>query len=99
MVEEFNAAVEAEDWPLVAHLMASNVVPEPDAQDLRKLIEGSMLNANREFLQHFFDPNPEMDISDLVTDLRIPVLVMHGTADVQAPFNGSEHLARQIRNS
>ncbi len=99
VVEEFNAAVEAEDWPQVAHLMASNVVPEPDAQDLRKLIEGTMMNADREFLRHFFNPNPEMDISDVVADLEIPVLVMHGTADVQAPFNGSEHLARQIGNS
>jgi len=97
-VKEFKAAVAAQDWPLVAKLRASNSVPEPEAVDLRNLMETSGLNANRESLRRFYDPNPEMDITNLAANLPMPVLVMHGTADVQAPFEGSEFLAEQIPN-
>ncbi len=97
-IEECRAAVAAEDWALVAKLRAGNVVPEPEALDLRNMIEASSLNANREHLRRFYDPDPEMDITDLVAKLPMPVLVMHGTADLQASFAGSEYLAEQIPN-
>ena len=51
------------------------------------------------YVRRFFDPDPAMDITGLVADLPMPVLVMHGTADRQVPFAGSEYLAQQIANS
>ncbi|MFP6709291.1 MAG: alpha/beta hydrolase [Alphaproteobacteria bacterium] len=98
-IAKYRAAVAVEDWHEIARIHASNLVPEPEAVDLRKMVEMSMRNINHDIASRFFDSNPTMDITDLVNGLPMPVLVMHGTADTQAPFSGSEYLAQQIPNS
>ena len=95
-MSNFRAAVAAEDWHQVATLHAVNLVPEPEAHDLRGLILTTMLKEPRNVVRHFLDSNPEMDLTGLAGELPMPVLVMHGTADTQAPFSGSEFLAKHI---
>jgi hypothetical protein len=78
----------------VGKIHAANLVPEPEAIDLRRLIEMRTRNADRGILRRFLNPDPSMDITNLTAKLDMPVLVMRGTADTQLPFEGSEYLAR-----
>ncbi len=97
-IANYQSAVAKEDWPQAAKVHATNIVPKPEALDIRNMVEAGFQNANRDFIRRFLDPDPMMDITGLVAGLQMPVLLMHGTADTQTPFAASEYLAERIPN-
>ena len=50
----------------------------------------------RETILSFYDPDPDMDIRPLLSAIRVPTLIVHGTEDRQVPFAAAEYLAAHI---
>jgi pimeloyl-ACP methyl ester carboxylesterase len=54
------------------------------------------LDMPRETALSFFDRDPDMDIRPLLSAIRVPTLIAHGTEDRQVPFAAAEYLAAHI---
>ena len=72
------------------------VFSEPDVADLAASRLKRWLGMPRETVLSFYDRDPEMDIRSLLPAVRVPTLVVHGTADRQVPFAAAEYLAAHI---
>ncbi|MBI3106218.1 MAG: alpha/beta fold hydrolase [Candidatus Rokubacteria bacterium] len=44
----------------------------------------------------FFAEDPERNIAPVLDQVRVPTLVIHGTADHRVPFDGARYLAEHI---
>ena len=72
------------------------VLSEPDVADLAASRLKRWLGMPRETMLSFYDRDPEMDIRPLLAAVRVPTLIVHGTADRQVPFAAAEYLAAHI---
>ncbi len=72
------------------------VFSEPDVADLAASRLQRWLEMPRETALSFFDPDPDMDIRPLLSAIRVPTLIAHGTEDRQVPFAAAEYLAAHI---
>jgi pimeloyl-ACP methyl ester carboxylesterase len=85
-----------EDFEGLMRYHIGRVFSEPDVADLaaNRLIK--WLTMPRETLLSFYDRDPDMDIRPLLAAVRVPTLVVHGTADRQVPYAAAEYLAHHI---
>jgi pimeloyl-ACP methyl ester carboxylesterase len=72
------------------------VFSEPDVADLAASRLKRWLEMPRETALSFFDSDPDMDIRPLLSAIRVPTLIAHGTEDRQVPFAAAEYLAAHI---
>jgi pimeloyl-ACP methyl ester carboxylesterase len=72
------------------------VFSEPDVADLAASRLQRWLGMPRETVLSFYDRDPEMDIRPLLSAIRVPTLIAHGTEDRQVPFAAAEYLAAHI---
>ena len=72
------------------------VFSEPDVADLAAGRLKRWLGMSRETVLSFFDRDPDMDIRPLLSAIRVPTLIAHGTEDRQVPFAAAEYLAAHI---
>ena len=72
------------------------VFSEPDVADLAASRGKRWLGMPRETVLSFYDRDPEMDIRPLLSAIRVPTLIVHGTEDRQVPFAAAEYLAAHI---
>ena len=72
------------------------VFSEPDVADLAASRLKRWLEMPRETALSFFDRDPDMDIRPLLSAIRVPTLIAHGTEDRQVPFAAAEYLAAHI---
>ena len=72
------------------------VFSEPDVADLAASRLKRWLGMPRETMLSFYDRDPEMDIRPLLSAIRVPTLIVHGTEDRQVPFAAAEYLAAHI---
>jgi pimeloyl-ACP methyl ester carboxylesterase len=75
------------------------VFSEPDVVDLAARRALRWLDMPRETVLSFFDRDPELDIRSLLSAIRVPTLVAHGTDDRQVPFAAAEYLAKHIQGA
>jgi len=85
-----------EDFEGLMRYHISRVFSEPDVTDLAANRLKGWLGMPRETLLSFYDRDPEMDIKPLLSAIRVPTLVVHGSEDRQVPFAAAEYLARHI---
>jgi pimeloyl-ACP methyl ester carboxylesterase len=90
------AFLASEDFEGLMRYHIGRVFSEPDVADLaaNRLIK--WLSMPRETLLSFYDRDPDMDIRPLLGAVRVPTLLVHGTADRQVPYAAAEYLARHI---
>jgi pimeloyl-ACP methyl ester carboxylesterase len=74
----------------------ARVFSEPDVADLAASRAIRWLGMPRETVLSFYDRDPEMDIRPLLSAIRVPTLIAHGTEDRQVPFAAAEYLAAHI---
>ena len=72
------------------------VFSEPDVADLAASRLKRWLGMPRETVLSFYDRDPAMDIRPLLSTIRVPTLIAHGTEDRQVPFAAAEYLAAHI---
>ncbi len=78
-------------------LFSSRIFSEPETHDLAEQLLGSLLSQPLETILGFFlDPDPEAKIDLLLPKIRVPTLVVHGTADRTVPFEAGRYLAEHI---
>jgi pimeloyl-ACP methyl ester carboxylesterase len=75
------------------------VFSEPDVADQAASRLQRWLDMPRETLLSFYDRDPAMDIRPLLSAIRVPTLIVHGTDDRQVPFAAAEYLAAHIPGS
>jgi pimeloyl-ACP methyl ester carboxylesterase len=72
------------------------VFSEPDVADLAASRLTRWFDMPRETMLSFYDRDPDMDIRPLLSAIRVPTLIVHGTEDRQVPFAAAEYLAAHI---
>ena len=77
-------------------LHISLVLSEPETRELRQLYLRKKLELPRETILGFFSPDPTADVIALLSDIVVPVLVTHGTADRLIHFAAAELIVSQV---
>jgi class 3 adenylate cyclase/pimeloyl-ACP methyl ester carboxylesterase len=90
------AFLAADDFDGLMRYHFGRVFSEPDVADLAASRLKGWLGMPRETALSFFDPEPDMDIRPLLSAIRVPTLIAHGTEDRQVPFAAAEYLAAHI---
>jgi class 3 adenylate cyclase/pimeloyl-ACP methyl ester carboxylesterase len=78
--------------------LASSIISEPGTEDLVEQRVQAYLRLPTETVLSFYDPQPQADsaLIPLLNQLRLPVLVMHGTGDQRVPFEDARLLAQRV---
>ena len=85
-----------DDFEGLMRYHVGRVFSEPDVVDLAARRALRWLEMPRETVLSFYDRDPEMDIRPLLSAVRVPTLIAHGTEDRQVPFAAAEYLAAHI---
>lgn len=83
----------------IVRLHTSRVFSEPATREMRELFVRNRLGLPRETMLSFFDPDPTVDVTSLLGEIAIPVLVTHGSADRLVDFRAAEFLAARLPNA
>jgi pimeloyl-ACP methyl ester carboxylesterase len=94
--DEYRSNFEQGNVEAMLSHFASRVFSEPGTNELVAQRLRSWLRYPPDTILSFFDPDPQNDITALLPEVRIPTLVMHGTADRTAPFEAGCYLAQNI---
>jgi pimeloyl-ACP methyl ester carboxylesterase len=90
------AAVSGDELEKAVRRFVSTTLSEPGTEELREQRVRRVLALPKETVLSFFDWDPEMNIVPLLDRVRVPTLVMHGTADRRIPFEVGRYLAARI---
>jgi len=85
-----------EDFEGLMSYHVGRVLSEPDVADLAASRLLKWVEMPRETILSFYDSDPDLDIRSLLSSVRVPTLVAHGTEDRQVPFAAAEYLAAHI---
>src|SRR5919106_168034 len=88
--------LEQGDAEAFLRLHISLVLSEPETRELRELYLRKKLELPRETILGFFAPDPTADVIPLLSDIVVPVLVTHGTADRLIQFAAAELIASRV---
>jgi class 3 adenylate cyclase/pimeloyl-ACP methyl ester carboxylesterase len=97
-IEAITQALAEGDLERAFRLFTPTILSEPGTEDLVEQRIGIYLHLPRDTVLSFFvDPRPpEIELKPLFEKIRVPTLVMHGTADRNVPFEAGRRLARAI---
>jgi pimeloyl-ACP methyl ester carboxylesterase len=91
-----NVPYTVENIGVILSRLAALVYSEPGTQDLVAQTVSNGLRLPPETVLNFFAPDPTADVSALLPQLRVPTLVMHGTADQLTSLERSQYLVEHI---
>jgi pimeloyl-ACP methyl ester carboxylesterase len=77
----------------------SFVFSEPATRELQNLFIRKRLELPRETMLSFFDPDPTVDVTPILGEVAVPVLVTHGSADRLIKFAAAEFIAARLPNA
>jgi class 3 adenylate cyclase/pimeloyl-ACP methyl ester carboxylesterase len=80
-------------------ILGSFMYTEPGTEELKRLLIERGLRLPPETVLSFYDPDPDVDVRDLLEQISIPVLVTHGMADELIPYVAAEYLAGALPNA
>ena len=89
-------AHERGDVGALLRILSSFMYTEPGAGELQRSLVERGLRLPPETVLSFYDADPDVDVSALLSRVRVPTLVTHGRADRLIPFAGAEYLSREI---
>ena len=96
LAKEFDDALRRGEYAQAVSVFVYSVISEPETRDLAEVYIESCLRLPRETFLALFDEDSERDIKPLLTEIAVPTLVTHGTADRRIPFRAAEYLAERI---
>lgn len=83
----------------VVRYHTSLVLSEPATRELQELFVRNRLKLPRETMLSFFDPDPTIDVTPILGEIAVPVLVTHGSADRLVSFAAAEFVAARLPNA
>jgi class 3 adenylate cyclase/pimeloyl-ACP methyl ester carboxylesterase len=93
---EFEEALSRGDYEQAVAVFVYSVISEPETRDLAEVFISSCLSLPRETFLALFEDDPERDIKPLLSEIRVPTLVTHGTADRRIPFDAARYITDRI---
>jgi pimeloyl-ACP methyl ester carboxylesterase len=84
------------DLEAIVRFHTSLVFSEPATRELQELFVRTRLELPDETMQSFFDPDPTVEVTPILGEIAIPVLVTHGSADRMIEFMAAEFIAARL---
>jgi class 3 adenylate cyclase len=84
------------DLPAYRQFFTSLFMPDGDAEAIRQFNEMQRLSASPESAAALFSAMPDTDVSELLSQVRAPTLVVHCRGDAIVPFEAGRELAAGI---
>ena len=94
--DRFRAALKAGDLEHAMHHFVATVVSDPDTGELAEQFTRNLLRLPRESILSTWTPDPELDITPILGQVKVPTLVLHGAEDRRVSVAAAHHLARHI---
>jgi class 3 adenylate cyclase/pimeloyl-ACP methyl ester carboxylesterase len=91
-----NAPITVDNIGIILPRLAALVYSEPGTQDLAAHFISNGLRLPPETVLAFFAPDPAAEVSALLPQLRVPTLVVHGTADPLSSMAVAQDLVEHI---
>jgi pimeloyl-ACP methyl ester carboxylesterase len=98
-LEKIRAELKQGDLKSTWRAQVAQIFTEPGTRHLAEQFLENNLNLPSETVLNFYEPDPEIDVRPLLSNVAVPTLVMHGTEDQLLPFAGAEYLAEHIRGA
>ncbi|HET6522732.1 MAG TPA: alpha/beta hydrolase, partial [Geminicoccaceae bacterium] len=80
----------------ITRFHTSLVFSEPATRELRELFVRARLGLPQETMLSFFDPDPTVDVTPILGEIAVPVLVTHGSADRMIVFRAAEFIMARL---
>jgi pimeloyl-ACP methyl ester carboxylesterase len=94
--DRFRAALKAGDLERAMHHFVATVVSDPDTGELAEQFTRNLLRLPRESILSTWTPDPELDITPILRQVKVPTLVLHGAEDRRVSVAAAHHLAAHI---
>jgi class 3 adenylate cyclase/pimeloyl-ACP methyl ester carboxylesterase len=72
------------------------VFSEPATRELQELFLRTRLELPNETMLSFFDPDPTVEVTQILREVAVPVLVTHGSGDRMIEFMAAEFIAARL---
>ena len=93
---EFRAALRAGDFERALRLFVATVVTDPDTGELAEQFTRNLLRLPRDTILSTWAPDPDVDITPVLAQVKTPTLVLHGTEDSRVPLSTAYYLAEHL---
>jgi DNA-binding SARP family transcriptional activator/pimeloyl-ACP methyl ester carboxylesterase len=93
---QFRAALRAGDLERALPLFVASIVTDPDTGELAEQFTRNLLRLPRESLLNTWAPDPDVDITPVLGQVKAPTLVLHGTKDGRVPLATAHYLAEHL---
>jgi DNA-binding SARP family transcriptional activator/pimeloyl-ACP methyl ester carboxylesterase len=94
--DRFRTALRVGDLERAMPYFVATVVSDPDTGELAEQFTRNLLRLPRESILSTWTPDPELDITPILGQVKAPTLVMQGTDDRRVSMAAAHHLARHI---
>jgi pimeloyl-ACP methyl ester carboxylesterase len=98
----FNHLRSAREKQEIEHLVRTHtefVYSEPEMRELREQTIRTRLLLPRETILSFFDPDPAVDLTSILSEILVPALVTHGREDRLIAFTAAEEIAAELQDA
>ena len=84
------------DDPAFRQVFSGQFMPDATPEQLRWFSELERISCSAEFAEQSYLVNHSADVSDLLSQVRVPTLILHCRGDRRVPFDMGRELAAQI---
>ncbi len=91
-----NEILERQGIGAVAAALVREIITEPGTEDLAKATIRRLSLIGHDTWLNFLDPGVGVKIAPLLTEVKVPTLVIHGTDDRAVPFEQGRYIASRI---
>jgi DNA-binding SARP family transcriptional activator/pimeloyl-ACP methyl ester carboxylesterase len=93
---EFRAALRAGDFERAMRLFVTTVVADADTGELAEQFTRNLLRLPRDTILSTWAPDPNVDITPVLAQVKTPTLVLHGTRDARVPLSSAYYLTEHL---
>jgi DNA-binding SARP family transcriptional activator/pimeloyl-ACP methyl ester carboxylesterase len=93
---QFRAALRAGEFELAMRRFAATIVTDRDSGELAEQFTRNLLRLPRETVLSVWAPDPDVDITPVLDQVKTPTLVLHGTRDPRVPLTTAHYLAEHL---
>jgi pimeloyl-ACP methyl ester carboxylesterase len=94
--EKYLEKLEREGIEAVATEIVREILPERGMEDVAEAYRRELAMLPRETWLNFMDPGPDVEVGQILRNVRVSTLVMHGTDDRSVPLAQGRYVADQI---
>lgn len=93
---QFRAALRAGDFERAMRLFVATIVTDPDTGELAEQFTRNLLRLPQDTILSTWAPDPDVDITPVLGQVKTPTLVLHGTQDSRVPLTTAHYLAGHL---